>query len=52
MFPVIVLINHSLAKSEEKVSEVLKELNASQTRENTVSEARKVNEATFKEVTR
>jgi len=52
VFPVIVLMNHSLAKSEEKVSEVLKELNASQTRENAVSEAKKVDKATFEEATK
>lgn len=46
------LINHSLAKSEQKVSEVLKELNASQTREQAVSEAGKVDKATFEEATK
>jgi len=43
---------YSLAKSEEKVSEVLKELKASQTRENAISEARKVDKATFEEATK
>ena len=48
----IVLINNSLEKSEQKTSEVLKELNASQTREMVVSEGRKVDKAAFEEVTR
>jgi exonuclease VII small subunit len=48
----IVLTNHSLAKSEQKISEVLKELNASQTRERAVSEARKVDKAAFEEATK
>lgn len=50
--PAIVLINRSLAKSDQKVSEVLKELNASQAREKTTSEAMNVEKATFEEVTK
>ena len=47
-----ILINHSLAKSDQKVSELLKELGASQAREKAVSEAKKVEKATFEEVTK
>ncbi|KAF9780133.1 hypothetical protein BJ322DRAFT_313840 [Thelephora terrestris] len=39
----------SLVKSDQKVSELLKELSTSQTREKVVSEARKVEKATFEE---
>lgn len=46
------LIDFSLAKSDQKVSEVLKELSASQAREKAVAEARKVEKATFEEVTK
>jgi hypothetical protein len=49
---VIVLIDHSLEKSDQKVSEVLKELSASQAREKVVSEARKVEKASFEEATK
>ena len=52
MFSVIVLTNHSLAKSEQKIFEVLKELDASQARERAVSEARKVDKVTFEEATK
>lgn len=45
----IVIIDHSLAKSDQKVSEVLEELNASQSRENAISEASKVEKATLEE---
>ena len=48
----VVLTNHSLEKSEQKISEVLKELDASQTRERVVSEARRVDKATFEEATK
>ena len=48
----IVLMNCSLAKSEQRVSEVLEELNASQTREGAVSEARKIDQAIFGEATK
>ena len=52
MFSAIILKIHSLVKSEQRISEVLEELNASQTREKVVTETRKVDEATFKEATR
>ena len=45
-------MDHSLLKSDEKVSEVLKELCASQARERTVSEAGKIERATFEEATK
>ena len=48
----IVLIDHSLAKSDQKVSEVLKELSTSQAREKAASEARKVERASFEESTK
>jgi hypothetical protein len=44
-FSAIFLINHSLAKTEQKNSEIVKELNVA-------SEARKVDKATFEEATR
>ena len=52
MPPGVVLTNHSLEKSEQKISKVLEELNASQNRERAVSEARKVDKATFEEATK
>lgn len=52
MFSVIVLIIHSLSKSEQKISEVLKELNVSETREKVVLETMKINKATFEEATK
>ena len=42
-----VLTTHRLGKSEQKISEVLEELNASQNRERAVSEARRVDKAAF-----
>lgn len=48
----IFLMNRSLAKLEQQNAEVLKELNASRTRETAVSEARKVERAAFEEATK
>lgn len=48
----IVLISHSLSKSEQKISEVLKELNVSEMREKAVLETMKINKATFEEATK
>ena len=42
-------MKHSLEKLDQKFSELLKELNAAQTREQVASEARKVEKATFEE---
>ena len=47
--PVVVLIDHSLEKSEQKVSEILEQLKASQIRENAISEAKNVDKAASKE---
>lgn len=52
VFSAIILKTHSLVESERRISEVLEGLNASQAREKAVTEARKVDEATFKEATR
>ena len=52
MFLAVALTNHSLEKSVQKISEVLEELNASRTLERTVSEARKIDRATFEEATK
>ena len=41
-----------MEKLEQKISEVLKELNASQTFFRTISEARRVEKATFEEATK
>jgi hypothetical protein len=52
VFSAIILKSHSLVKSEQKISEVFGELNASQTREKVVIQARGVDQATFEEATR
>ena len=52
MFSAVILKNNSLVKSEQSISKVLEELNASQTHEKAVTEARKVDKATFEEATR
>lgn len=48
----IILTNCSLEKSEQKISELLQELNASQTRERAISEAGKFDKATSDEATK
>ena len=52
MFSAIILKNHSLVKSEQRVSEVLEELKASQTHERAVAEASKFDKGAFEEATR
>lgn len=51
-FPRIALTAYSLEKLEQKISEVLEELNLSQSREKAITETRKVDKATFEEATR
>lgn len=49
MVKAVVLTSHSLERSEQKVSEVLEQLSASQTRERAISETSKIDKATFEE---
>ena len=51
-FYAIPLTSYSLEKLEQKISEVLEELNGSQSREKAITETRKVDKATFEEATR
>lgn len=52
MFSVIILKSRSLVTSEQRISEVLEELKASQTRERAVTEASKIEKGVFEEATR
>lgn len=52
MFLAIILKSHSLVKSEQRISEVLEELKASQTRERAVTETSKIDKSVFEEATR